>query len=69
LQPVRTDWPVVDDLPEEGKLDNTWCDRYELNEDGRSWKLISRPAGTGNNHQRGYDLISTSCERRTPDYI
>ncbi|MEN0578411.1 3'-5' exoribonuclease [Phytobacter palmae] len=44
LQPVRTDWPVVDDLPEEGKLDNTWCDRYELNEDGRSWKLISRPA-------------------------
>lgn len=44
LQPVRTDWPVVDDLPEEGKLDNTWCDRYELNEDGRSWKLFSRPA-------------------------
>ncbi|MHB9319077.1 3'-5' exoribonuclease domain-containing protein [Phytobacter diazotrophicus] len=44
LQPVRTDWPVVDDLPEEGKLDNTWCDRYELNEDGRSWKLISGPA-------------------------
>lgn len=44
LQPVRTDWPVVDDLPEEGKLDITWCDRYELNEDGRSWKLISRPA-------------------------
>lgn len=44
LQPVRTDWFVVDDLPEEGKLDNTWCDRYELNEDGRSWKLISRPA-------------------------
>lgn len=44
LQPVRTDWFVVDDLPEEGKLDDTWCDRYELNEDGHSWKLISRPA-------------------------
>ncbi|MCL5498464.1 3'-5' exoribonuclease [Escherichia coli] len=44
LQPVRTDWPVVDDLPEEGRLDNTWCNRYELNEDGCSWKLISRPA-------------------------
>lgn len=43
LQPVRTDWFVVDDLPEEGKLDDTWCDRYELNEDGRSWKLISKP--------------------------
>ena len=44
LQPVRTDWFVVDDLPEEGVLDDTWCDRYELNEDGRSWKQIPAPA-------------------------
>ncbi|MCK6677636.1 exonuclease [Enterobacter asburiae] len=44
LQPVRTDWFVVDDLPEEGVLDATWCDRYELNEDGRSWKLIPASA-------------------------
>ncbi|MDV2865002.1 exonuclease [Phytobacter ursingii] len=46
LQPVRTDWFVVDDLPEEGVLDATWCDRYELNEDGRSWKQIPTSAPT-----------------------
>ncbi|EPR1455627.1 3'-5' exoribonuclease domain-containing protein [Citrobacter koseri] len=38
--PIRTNWFVVDDLPEEGKLDDTWCDRYELGEDGASWKKI-----------------------------
>lgn len=37
--PQRTDWFVVDDLPEEGVLDDTWCDRYELQEDGRTWQL------------------------------
>lgn len=35
--PVTTDFPVVDDLPEEGVIDFTWCDRYELAEDGRTW--------------------------------
>lgn len=44
--PLRTDWFVVDDLPEEGVLDDTWCDRYELNDDGQSWRQIptSKPA-------------------------
>jgi exodeoxyribonuclease VIII len=37
--PVRTDFPVYNDLPEEGLIDFTWCDRYELQEDGRTWKL------------------------------
>lgn len=36
-KPIRTDFPVVDDLPEEGKVDFTWCDRYELQDDGRTW--------------------------------
>ncbi|MFJ5389468.1 RecE family exodeoxyribonuclease [Pectobacterium sp. CHL-2024] len=46
--PLRTDWFVVDDLPEEGALDDTWCDRYELNDDGKSWRQIpkSEPAST-----------------------
>ncbi|MCL6399093.1 exodeoxyribonuclease [Pectobacterium carotovorum subsp. carotovorum] len=46
--PLRTDWLVVDDLPEEGVLDDTWCDRYELNDDGQSWRQIpkSEPAST-----------------------
>lgn len=38
--PIRTDWFVVDDLPEEGTLDDTWCDRYQLTESGISWMSI-----------------------------
>ncbi|HGY4229672.1 TPA: RecE family exodeoxyribonuclease, partial [Citrobacter amalonaticus] len=38
--PIRTNWFVVDDLPDEGTLDDTWCDRYELSEDGLTWKKI-----------------------------
>ncbi|WFW20365.1 exonuclease [Citrobacter braakii] len=36
--PVRTNWFVVDDLPEENALDDTWCDRYELAEDQLTWQ-------------------------------
>jgi exodeoxyribonuclease VIII len=38
-KPIRTDFPVVDDLPEEGEVDFIWCDRYELAEDQRTWNL------------------------------
>lgn len=39
--PIRTNWLIVDDLPEEGVLDDTWCDRYELGgEDGQTWQKI-----------------------------
>ncbi|ATA26892.1 exodeoxyribonuclease [Brenneria goodwinii] len=38
--PIRTDFPVFDDLPEEGVLDDTWCDRYELADDERTWRKI-----------------------------
>ncbi|HIB3265735.1 exonuclease [Citrobacter youngae] len=41
--PVRTNWFVVDDLPEESTLDDTWCDRYELAEDQQTWKLKQKP--------------------------
>ncbi|MGC6098188.1 exodeoxyribonuclease [Enterobacter quasiroggenkampii] len=36
-KPVRTDFPVYNDLPEESTVDYTWCKRYELQDDGRSW--------------------------------
>ncbi|MDE4606997.1 3'-5' exoribonuclease [Klebsiella pneumoniae] len=43
--PFRTNWLIVDDLPEEGVLDDTWCDRYELGgEDGLTWQKIVAPA-------------------------
>lgn len=43
--PIRTNWLIVDDLPEEGVLDDTWCDRYEFGgEDGLTWQKIVAPA-------------------------
>ncbi|WP_238084482.1 RecE family exodeoxyribonuclease [Pseudescherichia vulneris] len=44
-KPIRTDFPVVNDLPEEGTVDYTWCDRYTLGEDGRSWSPVLGEAG------------------------
>lgn len=37
---VVTNFPVVDDLPEEGVLSLTWCDRYQLGDDAMTWGLI-----------------------------
>ncbi|HHI0811422.1 TPA: RecE family exodeoxyribonuclease [Escherichia coli] len=50
-KPVRTDFPVYDDLPEEGAVDFTWCERYELADDQRTWNIkpiaeSALPAGT-----------------------
>lgn len=39
-KPIRTDFPVVNDLPEEGTVDYTWCDRYQLSDDQRNWNMI-----------------------------
>ncbi|MBE3150549.1 PD-(D/E)XK nuclease-like domain-containing protein [Enterobacter cloacae complex sp. P30BA] len=36
-KPVRTDFPVYNDLPEESAVDYTWCKRYALHDDGRTW--------------------------------
>ncbi|KLF81193.1 exodeoxyribonuclease [Enterobacter hormaechei subsp. steigerwaltii] len=37
VKPVRTDFPVYNDLPEESAVDYTWCKRYALQDDGRTW--------------------------------
>ena len=42
-KPVRTDMPVVDDLPEESTVDYAWCKRYELADDLRTWKVKLQP--------------------------
>ncbi len=43
--PIFTNFPVFDDLPEEEVIDFTWCDRYGLDEDGRTWQklVVSAP--------------------------
>lgn len=40
FKPVRTDFPVYDDLPEEAVFDGTWCTRYQLADDQRTWLPI-----------------------------
>ncbi len=46
-KPVRTDFPVYNDLPEESTVDYTWCKRYELQDDGRIWlpKAVAESTG------------------------
>ncbi len=39
-KPSRTDMPVVDGLPEESTIDYTWCERYALADDQRTWNVI-----------------------------
>jgi len=39
LKPHRTNFPVVDGLPEESTVDYNWCERFELEEDGLTWQL------------------------------
>lgn len=58
-KPIRTDLPVVDDLPEEGEINFTWCDRYELAEDQRTWnvKLKADNAAQEENHQADDNVV------------
>ncbi|UUE38272.1 PD-(D/E)XK nuclease-like domain-containing protein [Pectobacterium aroidearum] len=56
--PLRTDWFVVDDLPEEGVLDDKWCDRYELNDDGKSWRQIPKSEPVSTNIQDEHAAIT-----------
>jgi len=40
FKPLRTNLPIVNDLPADSALDDAWCDRYELTgEDGMTWRL------------------------------
>ncbi|EIL6443273.1 PD-(D/E)XK nuclease-like domain-containing protein [Salmonella enterica] len=72
-KPIRTDFPVVDDLPEEGEVDFTWCNRYELQDDGRTWlpkaagDVVSPiPADVKNTDEVAISDESVSLENRTP---
>ena len=46
-KPVRTDMPVVDDLPEEGVVCFEFCKRYVLADDQRTWNVIPGAAPQG----------------------
>lgn len=58
--PVRTNWLVVDDLPAERVLDDAWCDRYELGDDGISWSKITKEAKSVNIQDEHAQLEETA---------
>lgn len=60
-KPIRTDFPVVDDLPEEGEIDFIWCDRYELAEDQHTWnvKLKADDAALEENSQADDNVVNS----------
>lgn len=51
MKPIRTDFPVFNDLPAEGVLDFEWCTRYELADDGRTWQLKAGTVPADGFHQ------------------
>lgn len=63
--PVLTDFPVVNDLPEEGVVDFTWCDRYELQEDGRTWLPKAKPAESVNIQDEHAQLAETTGDNES----
>lgn len=60
-KPVRTDFPVYDDLPEESTVDYTWCKRYELQDDGRTWlpKAGAESSGAVDNNTVAQEATTT----------
>ncbi|WP_333849781.1 RecE family exodeoxyribonuclease [Leclercia sp.] len=53
-KPVRTDFPVFNDLPEESTIDYTWCERYTLADDQRTWNVIP---GEAQSAQSGEEVV------------
>ncbi|HHD7211073.1 TPA: RecE family exodeoxyribonuclease [Citrobacter freundii] len=72
-KPIRTDFPVVDDLPEEGEVDFNWCERYKLAEDQRTWQTKAAgavdatiPADVKTTEEVATSDENVSLENRTP---
>ncbi len=43
FSPAVTNFHVVDDLPPEGVLDSSWCERYQLASDKMNWEKTLAP--------------------------
>ena len=61
---VRTDYPVNDDLPPEGAFSDTWCDRYELADDKRTWQLITT-APSEQQEKPAAEYFATNLDKHT----
>ena len=68
--PIRTNFPVLDDLPEESVLDSTWCDRYQL-DDKNCWQKIevTQPADADADADAGQDDNSSNAKSKIIDTL
>jgi exodeoxyribonuclease VIII len=71
-KPIRTDFPVYNDLPEEGVVDYTWCERYKLAEDQRTWNIrmkVEEPADELDKVDAGSTsaLVEKFREQKSPE--
>ncbi|WP_449575978.1 RecE family exodeoxyribonuclease [Lelliottia nimipressuralis] len=64
-KPIRTDFPVYDDLPEESTVDYAWCKRYELADDLRTWQLNPLSESKDNIHQNDTVKSNSDCDLTT----
>lgn len=56
--PVRTHYPVFDDLPKDRVIDDTWCDRNMLEDDRLTWKKIPKPESAPTNIQDDHAAVA-----------
>lgn len=69
-KPIRTDFPVYDDLPEENTVDYTWCKRYELDEDQRTWKVkLHQEDSEQNSSEQAAGTNTDTNGSKTPELI
>ncbi|MDG5504484.1 RecE family exodeoxyribonuclease [Escherichia coli] len=69
-KPVRTDFPVYNDLPEESTVDYTWCKRYELDEDQRTWKeKLQHEDSYQNSSEQSTCSITDTKDTKMPELI
>ncbi|MBE4964403.1 RecE family exodeoxyribonuclease [Enterobacter cloacae complex sp. P24RS] len=69
-KPVRTDFPVYNDLPEESTVDYTWCKRYELDEDQRTWKVkLQHEDSYQNSFEQSTCSITDTKDTKMPELI
>jgi len=65
-KPVRTDMPVINDLPEEGSVCFEFCKRYALADDQRTWNVIPGAADQGETTLAPTIAITTTSDADLP---
>jgi len=68
-KPVRTDFPVYNDLPEESTVDYTWCKHYELDEDQRTWKVKLQHEDSYQNSSEQSTCSITVTDTKMPELL